>query len=401
MPSVLLNHLKERSQLTAWDESWLASLDKGVTLAFCLSGLIGIIQQKIGPLKLLIISAVFSSLSFACLSFTVYLQPIWLFTLLYIARVLCGVAWSCLSSSVYLTEVLPREIRGMFLILEVVCRSLGNVLVYGLGYFFHFNFYGFIFGWLPAVSFVWMLTASFESPVHLIKVGKNHEAKQVLDGLSKSSNEDQSADDEERYRALIIDHDEEKPSNTCNRCTDPDVWKPFVIVTGLQVVQQFTLQSVFKTYIVTILQDTFSNSTTTTNLTESNVIVQERKYEPYLGAVFIGLVRLVASLTLSLMVDKHRRRRIYLTSGLFTAFSLLSFAACDYLVEEKPEWSTFLSWLNILFVSTSTLAANWGVQTIPNLMASVLFPPDVRSMQKSTSRGLISLFAFCSLMVCM
>ena len=88
-------------------------------------------------------------------------------------------------------------------------------------------------------------------------------------------------------------------------------------------------------------------------------------------------------------------------AGVCTAMSLLAFGICDYLHKKvlKGDEGMFLPWLNIVFVCTSTLAANWGVQTIPNLMSSTLFSPDVRPMQKSISRGVQSVLQFSSLLV--
>ena len=79
--------------------------------------------------------------------------------------------------------------------------------------------------------------------------------------------------------------------------------------------------------------------------------------------------------------------------------SLASFATCDLLITKMLFNTQFLPWLSVVFVCASTLSANWGLQTIPNLMSAELFSPDVRPMQKSFSRGVQSTLTFCSLMV--
>ena len=300
-------------------------------MVLCLSGFVGVFQQKIGPLKLLMVAAVFSVASFACLYSAIYLPSS--FTLLYISRALSGVSRSCITTSVYIAEVLPMEIRAMFVMLEVVSRSFGSLLVAGLGYFVDFNLYGIMFGWIPMVSFVWMLFASHESPVHLINSGQNTKALRVLNRLKSTP---ESADARYQAMSLLPSQKSEGQTSFYKRCAQPDVWKPFLIVSGLQIVQQFAMMGIFRTYIVTILADTFgeaqkhfaptvdnqTNELTDTfgddltNLTTPG-LTHERRYEPYLGAVFIGVVRLVASVTLSLMVDQHRRKRIYLTSGTY------------------------------------------------------------------------------------
>ena len=86
-------------------------------------------------------------------------------------------------------------------------------------------------------------------------------------------------------------------------------------------------------------------------------------------------------------------------TGILTAIFLSGFAICDYLASNIYPNSTSLSWLSVVFVCMSTLSANWGVQTIPNLMSSELYSSEVRPILKSFSCGVRSLLLFCSLMV--
>ena len=82
-----------------------------------------------------------------------------------------------------------------------------------------------------------------------------------------------------------------------------------------------------------------------------------------------------------------------------TAIFLQGFAISDYLTTKVYLNSKYLSWVSVVFVCTSTLSANWGVQAIPNLMASELYSSEDRAIMKSFSRGVQSLLVFCSLMV--
>ena len=86
-------------------------------------------------------------------------------------------------------------------------------------------------------------------------------------------------------------------------------------------------------------------------------------------------------------------------TGAMTATFLLSFAISDYFVSNVYPNSIHLAWLSIAFISLSTLSANWGIQTIPNLMASELYSFEVRPIMKSFSRGVQSLLLFIFLMV--
>ena len=86
-------------------------------------------------------------------------------------------------------------------------------------------------------------------------------------------------------------------------------------------------------------------------------------------------------------------------TGILTAVFLPGFAICDYLTTKVYLNSKSLPWASVLFICASTLSANWGVQAIPNLMASELYSSEDRAIMKSFSRGVQSLLLFSSLMV--
>ena len=79
--------------------------------------------------------------------------------------------------------------------------------------------------------------------------------------------------------------------------------------------QLFAMIGILNKYIVTMFQDIFQSTRDKNQVIDKNLESCKRYFEPYLGAVLIGVVRLVASLTLSVIVDKYKRRRIYLSSG--------------------------------------------------------------------------------------
>ena len=105
------------------------------------------------------------------------------------------------------------------------------------------------------------------------------------------------------------------------------------------------------------------------------------------------------------MLNSNYLFKIYMNNnlmsftGILTAIFLQGFAICDYLATKVYLNSKYLSWVSVVFVCTSTLSANWGVQAIPNLMASELYSSEDRAIMKSFSRGVQSLLIFCSLMV--
>ena len=155
-----------------------------------------------------------------------------------------------------------------------------------------------------------MLATNYESPVHLIRNGKQNSARISLRKLGYTER-----DVEMRYNTLIASSFKRtNPPNMFQRILDPLVWKPFLIVTGLQIVQQFAMMGILNKYIVAMFQDLFQARYENQEVTKY-LASCKRNFEPYLGAVLIGVIRLVASLTLSTIVDQYKRRRIYLLSG--------------------------------------------------------------------------------------
>ena len=150
-----------------------------------------------------------------------------------------------------------------------------------------------------------MLATNYESPVHLIRNGKQNSACISLRKLGYTEE-----DVEMRYASIASSFKRTNLPNIFQRILDPLVWKPFLIVTGLQIAQQFAMMGILNKYIVAIFQDLFQARSENQEINK-NLASCKRNFEPYLGAVLIG----VANLTLSKIVDHCKRRRIYLLSG--------------------------------------------------------------------------------------
>ena len=95
--------------------------------------------------------AIMSAASFGALFFSSYTPNS--MVLLLISRIFAGIARSCITSNVYLIEVLPYEIRGMFIIIESVSRGFGSIITFFFGYFMNYNTFGIIFGGIPLLRY--------------------------------------------------------------------------------------------------------------------------------------------------------------------------------------------------------------------------------------------------------
>ena len=107
----------------------------------------------------------------------------------------------------------------------------------------------------------------------------------------------------------------------------------------------------------------------------------------YISAIIIGLIRLVASLCLTYLMVHFGRRSLYLASALGTILSLATFSTILLLSEHLSDWElgipqTALSWLSLVSACCLVFSVNLGVQPMPLLMSSELYPSDLRAFCK-------------------
>jgi hypothetical protein len=109
----------------------------------------------------------------------------------------------------------------------------------------------------------------------------------------------------------------------------------------LSIVQQFSGMSILRAYVVKIFNEVFSESYSRTDPAASaaNCTLSEASTttssEAYVSAIILGLVRFFASLLLSRLLRRYRRRFMYFLSALLTLVSLVSFATCNLLVQRQ------------------------------------------------------------------
>lgn len=105
----------------------------------------------------------------------------------------------------------------------------------------------------------------------------------------------------------------------------------------------------------------------------------------------LGLVRLVASLLLSKLLRKFRRRFMYFLSAFLTLVSLLSFATCNLLVQNHYFEDNFyvvdLKWASLVTACLLVFSVQLGIQTLPYLLSGELFPSDIRAFCKGLTRS--------------
>ena len=91
---------------------------------------------------------------------------------------------------------------------------------------------------------------------------------------------------------------------------------------------------------------------------------------------------------------------MYFGSAFLTIFSLLSFATCNYILNETEiKLKNEIKWATLFCACLLVFAVQMGVQTIPQILSGELFPSDVRPRCKGISRCIQCIFAVSCLKV--
>jgi len=377
--------------------SWIVSLDNILTPLICIVS--GFLQQKFGPLRLLM---------FSCLPYILGWVTASLATshnMLYISRILVGVSNGIVSTSIFTVEICSPELRGTFSMLESVLRCAGSLLVLSLGTQLRWWQISCLCPLVPLLALLLSLCPLVpESPVFSIKKGKFEEAEQ---SLLKVFGPDYDAKQDVINISDNLQHlrrnKQRKSDYMRNIRSYPEVYKPFLIIVFVSVVQQFSGVSVIRAYSVAIFDTVFSNTTSYTNSSMMKVegeVCHHTSSMAYISAIVIGLCRLVASLTLARILMTFSRRTMYFTSLVLTIICLNLFSTFSYLISTSSDLVENVFSLQVASLLSSCLlviSVQLGVQTLPLLLSGELFPADVRATCKGLTRAVTCILLLLSI----
>ena len=166
-------------------------------------------------------------------------------------RILVGSGYGFLATSIYMVEVVGREVRGPVLVFAGVTRSLGSILVYTLGALLPWYNIAYIATVFPVLASL-LLINSPESPVYLVSQGRLSEAKKSLQKLHGKDCD--YSEDVEHIKAGVKSGSLTKSSLSIlmEIHKHPEIYKPFLIIFLLSIVQQFSGATVIRGYVVKI-----------------------------------------------------------------------------------------------------------------------------------------------------
>ncbi|XP_046396885.1 facilitated trehalose transporter Tret1-2 homolog isoform X2 [Ischnura elegans] len=330
-------------------------------------------------------------------------------------RVLTGLATGMASSPspVLISEVASPKLRGMLVCWNSVAISLGILIVYLLGAFLPWRIVAGLSAIFPVLSIIFLLTVA-ESPVWLLTKGKVDKAREALTfyragHVARAEAEFSQALEAAAHKAQI---NRRRRSSTMSMSfaarsssflaslLRPEVYKPFLILNGYFLFQQLSGTFVVTYYAVDIVRDSGVTG-----------------IDPFIATVFIGLVRLVICIGVSLGMKRLGRRAPSIISGAGMTVTMAALAIYvtvsatsvpeiteDPLLEMGAINATETTgkgigipaqaWVPLISLLGYIALATLGFLTLPWAMMGEVFPNSVRGPASGLTSALAYVISF-------
>ncbi|MDD3224596.1 MAG: sugar porter family MFS transporter [Clostridium sp.] len=279
-------------------------------------------------------------------------------TFLICARIVLGVAVGAASALVpmYMGEISPAKTRGKLSGLNQLMITIGMLFAYGVNYAFVHAFQGwrFMLGGAMVPALV-LLIGTFilpESPRFLVRIGKKELAKQVLQSLRSKE------EAEIEYNEIVnLKHSSEASfKDLFTKTALPSV----VAGCGLTFLQQIQGANTIFYYSSEILSRVFGSAI-------GGVI----------STVGIGIVFVLATAVTLLIVDKFKRRSLFMSGSIGMGSCLLLVGLIYPFAKANHAWATwavfFFICVYVIFYAYSWAAVTW-------IVVGELFPSNIRGI---------------------
>ncbi|KAK9293442.1 hypothetical protein QLX08_011619 [Tetragonisca angustula] len=279
-----------------------------------------------------------------------------------VGRIISGIATGTASvpATVYSAEVASPKWRSTMATWTSIAIAIGVLIVYIFGYAFKDNWrlVALMCAMFPVVSAVLTLAIVLETPIWLRDRGRLDEA---LQALKKFHGVPKDAPPPPHLYQELKPRPQERKQNFMKHMAKRSAMLPFVIMIGYFFFQQFSGIFVIVYYAVNIVQS-------------AGVTI-----DPNLGAVLIGLTRLLGSILVACVSKKLGRRKPSIVSG--AAMTIFMGALSVYLLAKDKGYAINDGGLVpviciLMYIFGSTL----GFLVIPFAMVGEVYPAKVKEV---------------------
>lgn len=337
----------------------LSSLGKGIVVSMVLAGGIagalinGAISDRLGR-KAMIIGA---GVLYAAGAAGSALSPNPEF--LQISRFVLGLAIgaACASAPLYIAEISPAEKRGMLVTFFQLAITIGILA----GYFLAKALSGsenwrlmLAGGVLPAAGLVAGMLSLPNSPRWLIRMGRDEEARRIMEGVSGGDALKAGAEVEEIKRVLAMER-----NTGLSEVLRPPVSYALAAAAGLFVLQQFSGINSVMYYAPVIFREAGLGSADTA----------------LLATVSVGVVNVLATFIAVWLLDRAGRKPL-LYAGFGGMFLSLAAVGIIFASSSQPGGGTGAAIVPAVWLYVACFAFSLG--PVPWLMMTEVFPLSIR-----------------------
>ncbi|XP_028140608.1 facilitated trehalose transporter Tret1 isoform X1 [Diabrotica virgifera virgifera] len=366
--AILLPQLKESEKykdLSPDETSWIASL--GTITNPIGSILSGVLAEYMGRRRAIQVTALPLILGWMCFGLAQNVN--WLYAGRLITGIAAGMSPACYT---YVGEISTSENRGFMQTLGPICASFGILLTYTLGYIMNYATVAYIsiaFGLFSAV----VIQLVPESPSYLLKHDRTSDAFNTL--LWFRGNNAVAQQEIDRF------HENQKESNSKNMTFKemyfgPQTVKPFLILVGLFMLQEFSGIYTLLMYAVNFFKET-------------HVPLND-----YVASIIVGAIRFSMSVVIAYLINIYGRKTLCTMSSIGMALTMSVVAIYVKYYEIYPDKEKVVSYLPLIGVMLNVAFSMVGMLPVPWVMVGEMFPLKVRPIMSGIVVSLAQLLIF-------
>ncbi|XP_055594226.1 facilitated trehalose transporter Tret1-like [Uranotaenia lowii] len=341
--------------------TWIASL-------LCVGAIFGTVlfgwsADKFGRKFSLCLTALPLIGFWACVAFGTYVE------ILFVGRILAGLgaAGVFLLVPLYVSEISEDSIRGSLGSFFILFINVGTLVSFVIGTYLSYHITSYILIFLP-ILFLLCFIRLPETPSHLIRCNKLESAEASLKFLRgyTTSPEDVAQLKEEMTKLMsqIVIRGKDSNDEASIKLAD---FAPFsvkkAIIIGMVLVALNQLTGCFAliNYTAQIFADAGSD------------------LDPNVAAIIVGAIQIAGSYVSTLVVDRLRRKLLYISTALGSAIGLTAMGTHAYLKVMGYDVSA-INWIPVASLSWVIFIASVGILPLTFVILSEIVPHKLRSL---------------------